>query len=96
VSFPQNLQTTKQLLMSISRKQFLKNAALLAGGSTFLKQNLFAKDPTDNFICDIDCGFNLNNSYPGITNFITLDDSDPLNPKSVKYGKSNTAYVDVN
>lgn len=79
--------------MITSRKQFLKNAALLGAGAGLFKQNLFARNPVDDFVCELDCSFDLlNNNYPGIGNDIQMMEG----IDGIKYGKSGTLYKDEN
>jgi acetyl esterase/lipase len=77
--------------MSISRKQFLKNAALLGVGSTVLKQNLFAKKPPATFSCTLTRFMDLRSNYPGIGNDIQM-----IEGPGILYGKTTDFYKDEN
>jgi len=74
--------------MSISRKQFIKNAALIGAGSTFFKQNLFAKKPIDTFSCTLTKQMDLRSNYPGISD----DDILMIEGNGIVYGKSTPTY----
>lgn len=77
--------------MNITRKQFLKNAALLGAGSTILKQNLFARSSTDTFSCTLTKNMDLRFNYPGIS-----DDIQMIEGNGIVYGKSTSLYKDEN
>ena len=88
--------------MSISRKQFLRNAGLLLGGTTLLKQNIFAKSKSEykatTCLYDLFSTYDYTNSpYPFAGSQVTASydisyAKSPVNTncKDVQYADENT------